>query len=129
MGKKKKAVEKVEEKIELFCYYCDRKFDDEKVLIQHQKQKHFKCEMCNKKLSTAGGLLVHVQQVHKQNIRRIPNAMPGRDSTEVEVYGMEGVPDELLTEQHKRMRYGPAAPAPLAMSGPGGRGAPLPHYP
>ncbi|KAG8050304.1 hypothetical protein GUJ93_ZPchr0009g908 [Zizania palustris] len=39
MGKKKR-VEKV------FRYYCDREFDEEKILAQHQKAKHFKCHLC-----------------------------------------------------------------------------------
>jgi len=33
--------------------------------MQHQKAKHFKCRQCPRKLNTAGGLAVHVQQVHK----------------------------------------------------------------
>lgn len=65
MGKKKKRqTEKV------FCYYCDREFDDEKILLQHQKAKHFKCHVCNKKLSTAGGMVIHVLQVHKENVTK-----------------------------------------------------------
>lgn len=32
-------------------------------------------------------------QVHKETIDKIPAAIPGRDSTDVEVYGMEGIPD------------------------------------
>lgn len=32
-------------------------------------------------------------QVHKETIDKIPGAIPGRDSTDVEVYGMEGIPD------------------------------------
>lgn len=35
------------------------------VLMQHQKAKHFKCGMCPRRLNTAGGLAVHIQQVHK----------------------------------------------------------------
>jgi hypothetical protein len=35
------------------------------VLMQHQKAKHFKCSMCPRRLNTAGGLAVHIQQVHK----------------------------------------------------------------
>jgi hypothetical protein len=80
MGKKRTA-KAVEEKPEIWCFYCDREFDDEKVLILHQKAKHFKCEHCQKKLSTAGGLVVHVVQVHKETIKEIPNAKPGREST------------------------------------------------
>jgi hypothetical protein len=52
----------------LFNRYCERDFEDEKVLIQHQKAKHFKCPHCNKKLNTAGGMVVHVAQVHKETI-------------------------------------------------------------
>ena len=97
MGKKRTA-KAVEEKPEIWCFYCDREFDDEKVLILHQKAKHFKCEHCSKKLSTAGGLVVHIVQVHKETISEIPNAKPGRESTEFEVYGMAGIPDEFLSE-------------------------------
>jgi hypothetical protein len=34
MGKKKKK-----EIVKPWCYYCDRVFEDEKILIQHQKAK------------------------------------------------------------------------------------------
>lgn len=66
MGKKKKrgAVDKV------WCYYCDREFEDEKILVQHQKAKHFKCHVCHKKLSTAGGMAIHVLQVHKEQVAK-----------------------------------------------------------
>ena len=79
MGKKRTA-RPVEEKPEIICFYCERVFDDEKVLILHQKAKHFKCDFCQKKLSTAGGLVVHIVQVHKETIKEIPNAKPGRES-------------------------------------------------
>lgn len=67
MGKKKNKKSQVVE-TEAWCYYCDRVFEHEEVLIQHQKAKHFKCPTCNKKLSTAGGLVVHNSQVHKETI-------------------------------------------------------------
>ncbi|RQM25410.1 hypothetical protein B5M09_000994 [Aphanomyces astaci] len=94
MGKKKRRDDGVEEtKIaRIYCYYCERVFDDEKVLIMHQKARHFKCNYCNKKLSTASGMVVHIAQVHHETILHVPNAKPGKDSVEVEVYGMEGVP-------------------------------------
>ena len=38
-----------------WCYYCERDFDDLKILINHQKAKHFKCERCGRRLNTAGG--------------------------------------------------------------------------
>lgn len=51
--------------------------------------------MCvTKKLTTAGGMVVHVFQVHKENITKVPNAKPGRDSVKYEIYGMEGIPGD-----------------------------------
>ena len=47
----------------LTCRYCNREFDDEKILIQHQKAKHFKCHICHKKLYTGPGLSIHCMQV------------------------------------------------------------------
>lgn len=40
------------------------------VLMQHQKAKHFKCHMCPRRLNTAGGLAVHIQQVHKLEMEK-----------------------------------------------------------
>eukprot|EP01067_Filipodium_phascolosomae_P009809 Filipodium_phascolosomae@DN986_c0_g1_i1.p2 len=79
-----------------FCYYCDREFDDEKVLVQHQKAKHFKCLQCNRKLDTAAGLVVHMLQVHKESLSKVPNAMQGREETELVVHGMEGIPGDVI---------------------------------
>jgi len=53
--------------------YCERTFDDEKILIQHQRAKHFRCPHCQKKLTTANGMAVHVSQVHKETIERYSN--------------------------------------------------------
>lgn len=33
----------------------ERDFDDLKILISHQKAKHFKCERCGRRLNTVGG--------------------------------------------------------------------------
>jgi len=87
--------------------YCNREFDDEKVLIYHQKAKHFKCHICHKKLYTAPGLAIHCSQVHKEEIKDVPNALPGRNNLEVEIYGMEGIPqeDRLVRERLKEGRY------------------------
>ena len=38
-----------------WCYYCERDFDDLKILINHQKAKHYKCDRCGRRLNTAGG--------------------------------------------------------------------------
>lgn len=56
MGKKKRGHPDVEEVLARpWCYYCERDFDDLKILISHQKAKHFKCERCGRRLNTAGG--------------------------------------------------------------------------
>ncbi|XP_075481800.1 protein SUPPRESSOR OF FRI 4-like isoform X1 [Primulina tabacum] len=96
MGKKKKrgSVDK------MWCYYCDREFEDEKILVQHQKAKHFKCHVCHKKLSTASGMAIHVLQVHKEQVSQVPNAKPGRESTEIEIYGMQGIPPDVLAAHY-----------------------------
>lgn len=87
-----------------FCYFCNREFDDEKVLIQHQKAKHFKCGECHRKLETANGLAVHMQQVHRMTQRRVPNAMEGRDDVTSVVQGMFGIPFDIV-EEHQMKHY------------------------
>ncbi|PFH46448.1 hypothetical protein AMATHDRAFT_154940 [Amanita thiersii Skay4041] len=100
MGKKKNK-----QILRPWCWYCEREFEDEKVLMQHQKAKHFKCQMCPRRLNTAGGLAVHIQQVHKlepENLPRIENALPGRDGYEVEIFGMVGIPAPDIADYKRR---------------------------
>ncbi|CAE6467548.1 unnamed protein product [Rhizoctonia solani] len=85
-----------------WCWYCEREFEDEKVLMQHQKAKHFKCGHCPRRLNTAGGLAVHIQQVHKLDPEKIENALPGRDGYEVEIFGMEGIPAPDMASYKRR---------------------------
>lgn len=57
MGQKKRGHPDVEEILSrAWCYYCERDFEDLKLLISHQKAKHFKCETCGRRLNTAGGM-------------------------------------------------------------------------
>ncbi|KAK5885108.1 hypothetical protein CesoFtcFv8_018854 [Champsocephalus esox] len=56
MGRKKKK------QMKPWCWYCNRDVDDEKILIQHQKAKHFKCHICHKKRYTGPGLAIHCMQ-------------------------------------------------------------------
>uniref|UniRef100_UPI00358DD9D2 BUB3-interacting and GLEBS motif-containing protein ZNF207-like n=1 Tax=Myxine glutinosa TaxID=7769 RepID=UPI00358DD9D2 len=93
MGRKKKK------QMKPWCWYCNREFDDEKILIQHQKAKHFKCHICHKKLYTGPGLAIHCMQVHKETIDGMPNSIPGRTDVELEIYGMEGIPEKDLEER------------------------------
>ncbi|CAH0564510.1 unnamed protein product [Brassicogethes aeneus] len=96
MGRKKKKMSKP------WCWYCNREFEDEKILIQHQKAKHFKCHICHKKLYTGPGLSIHCMQVHKETIDKVPNSMPNRSNIEIEIYGMEGIPPNDLREHEKQ---------------------------
>ncbi|XP_059480544.1 BUB3-interacting and GLEBS motif-containing protein ZNF207 isoform X2 [Neocloeon triangulifer] len=103
MGRKKKKQSKP------WCWYCNREFDDEKILIQHQKAKHFKCHICHKKLYTGPGLSIHCMQVHKETIDKVPNSLPNRSNIEIEIYGMEGIPEVDLRE-HEKQRAGGMRP-------------------
>ncbi|KAF6721529.1 BUB3-interacting and GLEBS motif-containing protein ZNF207 [Oryzias melastigma] len=95
MGRKKKK------QMKPWCWYCNRDFDDEKILIQHQKAKHFKCHICHKKLYTGPGLAIHCMQVHKETIDGVPNAIPGRTDIELEIYGMEGIPEKDMEDRRR----------------------------
>ncbi|KAF7729457.1 hypothetical protein EC973_004437 [Apophysomyces ossiformis] len=86
-----------------WCWYCEKDFEDDKVLVTHQRAKHFKCEVCNKKLTTAGGMAVHAMQVHKVEINKVPNALPGRETLDIEIFGMEGIPPEDMIAYELRM--------------------------
>jgi hypothetical protein len=82
--------------IKPFCYYCEREFDDEATLVQHQKAKHFKCEVCHKKLTTARSLRTHSVQVHKLDLKTVPFAKPERSEIDPDIVGMTGVPEYIL---------------------------------
>jgi len=40
--------------------------------------------------------MIHVFQIHKETIERVPGGKEGRDSFDVEILGMEGVPPEMV---------------------------------
>jgi len=94
MGRKKKKKNAV-----IFCYYCDKHFDNEKVLIEHQRGKHFKCPICRRRLSSARGVMIHVFQVHKQSMDAVPHSKENRDGFDLEIFGMVNVPQELIQEK------------------------------
>ncbi|GFF54791.1 zinc finger protein 207 [Aspergillus udagawae] len=103
MGKKRRGPTLEELLARPWCYYCERDFDDLKILISHQKAKHFKCERCGRRLNTAGGLSVHMSQVHKEQLSAVDNALPNRSGLDVEIFGMEGVPDDVVQSHNQRV--------------------------
>ncbi|KAF4965594.1 hypothetical protein FSARC_6616 [Fusarium sarcochroum] len=104
MGKKRRGHPDIEEVLTRpWCYYCERDFEDLKLLISHQKAKHFKCDRCGRRLNTAGGLSVHMNQVHKENLTQVENALPNRQGLEVEIFGMEGIPQDMLDQHRNRI--------------------------
>jgi len=46
-------------------------------------------------------MVVHCLQVHKDTVKSVPNSVKGRDTVDLEIYGMEGVPMEAM-EEHRR---------------------------
>lgn len=96
-----------------FCYYCDREFNDEKVLLVHQRTKHFTCPHCYKKLSSARGLVTHARQLHSVEIKTIPNSISGRESSSIDISAMNGVPPQVLAAH-----YGQLGPNDKRMRGP-----------
>ncbi|KAL2822584.1 hypothetical protein BJX63DRAFT_126409 [Aspergillus granulosus] len=48
------------------------------------------------------GLSVHMSQVHKEQLTAVENALPGRSSLDVEIFGMEGVPEDAI-QAHNQM--------------------------
>jgi hypothetical protein len=81
----------------------ERDFEDLKLLISHQKAKHFKCDRCGKRLNTAGGLSVHMNQVHKENLEQVENALANRQGLDIEIFGMEGIPEDILQQHNQRI--------------------------
>jgi hypothetical protein len=49
------------------------------------------------------GLSVHMNQVHKENLEHVENALPNRQGLEVEIFGMEGIPTEVLESHRNRL--------------------------
>jgi len=123
MGRKKKREGPI-----IFCYYCDRIFENERVLILHQQAKHFHCPSCNRKYSTAQGMHLHAFQVHQLTVDVVPGAKDGRNCFDNEIFGMDGVPQELIDAMRvkvfgensiKKVKPNPQFSVPLQNQTPG----------
>jgi hypothetical protein len=44
-----------------------------------------------------------MNQVHKENLTQVENALPNRQGLEVEIFGMEGIPQEMLDQHRNRI--------------------------
>lgn len=95
MGRKKRGINVLKP----FCYYCEKEFENANILLQHQKNRHFACKECTRKFSTASSLLTHMQQVHGKSIQKVTNAISGRDRVDINIYGMEEVPVEIIEDR------------------------------
>ncbi|KAL0220835.1 hypothetical protein RCL1_000689 [Eukaryota sp. TZLM3-RCL] len=79
-----------------FCYYCNRIFEDEAVLLNHQRARHFKCTLCRKKTQNVPGLRTHYERQHHQTLTRVPHSLKSRGSdAHLKVVGMDGVPGDI----------------------------------
>uniref|UniRef100_A0A7I4YJR0 Zinc finger protein 326 n=1 Tax=Haemonchus contortus TaxID=6289 RepID=A0A7I4YJR0_HAECO len=93
MGRKKKKIEKPLVLQHLFRQVLQSR-------IRRRKGPDFNIRRRNisnvisatKKLFSGPGLAIHCMQVHKETIDKIPGAVPGRDSSQMEIYGMQGIP-------------------------------------
>lgn len=100
MGRKRKrAVPDSQERI--FCYYCDRTFQNEHELLSHQREKHLRCPTCNKRMLSVPSLMIHASQMHNVQLKAVPNAISGRDSPHLQVLGMENIPDDYYSRHQK----------------------------
>ena len=95
MGRKKRNLDYVKP----FCYYCDAVFSSEVILHQHQKSKHFTCPECRKKFPTSHNMITHLQRKHQKTIEKIPNSIADRGGTELNVFGVYGVPRSFIEEK------------------------------
>ena len=95
MGRKKRGVNVLKP----FCYYCEKEFENANILLQHQKNRHFACKLCTRKFSTASSLQTHMNQVHGQSIQKVANAIAGRDRVDINIYGMDEVPVEIIEDR------------------------------
>jgi hypothetical protein len=54
-------------------------------------------------LTATSGLSVHMNQVHKENLTHVENANSGRQGLEIEIFGMEGVPAEIIDQHNQQV--------------------------
>lgn len=46
---------------------------------------------------------MHLNQVHKETLSQVENALPNRQGLDVEIFGMEGIPQDILDQHRNRI--------------------------
>lgn len=104
MGKKKRFIVGVKP----FCYYCDKEFNNDNILHYHQRARHFSCYKCKDRFSSALAVKTHILQIHKEDLKTVPNSITGRENFDLQIFGMDGVPlvviENKLREKIKNKR-------------------------
>lgn len=49
------------------------------------------------------GLSVHLSQVHKETLTTVENALPTRKEPNIEIFAMEGIPDDIAQQHRQRV--------------------------
>lgn len=44
-----------------------------------------------------------MSQVHKETLTAVDNALPNRAGLDIEIFGMEGIPEEIVQQHHQRV--------------------------
>lgn len=52
---------------------------------------------------TTAGLSVHMNQVHKESLTAVDNALPNRANPDIEIFGMEGIPEDVVGAHNQRV--------------------------
>jgi hypothetical protein len=83
-----------------------------------QREKHYRCPECAKKLNTAKSLSVHSLNVHKRALTAVPSALAGRADPLWDIFGMAGVPSGMKPGEQPPHKPGQKAEdaAPTAAS-------------
>ena len=95
MGRKKRE----DLTLKPFCYYCDKEFETVLILLKHQKNRHFSCKDCRRKFSKASSIVTHCMTKHHITLSKVANAKKGRDSITMNIYGMVGIPDDIIDQR------------------------------
>jgi len=64
----------------------------------------------SQKMMSAYALKSHMFLVHKLELKKVPNSKDGRESVEIDIMGMEGVPFEAIQERQRKEESGEKSP-------------------